>query len=66
MGYNAFYDQLLAQNNGLDLFKGSCTDKVSLTHNKLDTEKKMLKGIIGSFRDSEEGAQQTSQVLWEC
>ena len=43
VGYNAFYDQLLAQNNGLGFSKGLHADKVSLAHGKLDTERKMLK-----------------------
>ena len=45
IGYNAFYDQLLAQNSGLGSSRSSRTDKVSLTHGKLDTERKMLKMV---------------------
>ena len=46
MGYNAFYDQLLAQNSGLGSSRSSRADKVSLTHGKLDTERKMLKMAV--------------------
>ena len=43
VGYNAFYDQLMGQKNGLGSSRGSHANKVSLAHGKLDTEKKMLK-----------------------
>ena len=43
VGYNAYYEYKMAQENGLDHFSGQRADKEFWAHDKLETEQKILK-----------------------
>ena len=43
VGYNAYYEYKMAQENWLDWFSGQRADKEFWAHNKLETEQKILK-----------------------
>ena len=43
VGYKAYYEYKIAQENGLDLFSGQRADKEFWAHDKLETEQKILK-----------------------
>ena len=43
VGYNAYYEYKMAQENGLDQFSGQRANKEFWAHDKLETEQKILK-----------------------